>query len=65
MLNKNNHIRKSICLSRKTLDIAQQHANEFYCGNLSAFLASIILEFNSKQKKHDQENIDKNRSPEN
>ncbi len=51
MIEKTKHVRKSICLSQKTLEIAQQHANEFYCGNLSAFLASIILEFDRKQKK--------------
>ena len=38
-------IRKSICLGPKTLKIAQKHADDFYCGNLSAFLASRVLEF--------------------
>lgn len=51
MSDKNKHVRKSICLSQKTLEIAQKYANDFYCGNLSAFLASRILEFDTAQQK--------------
>ncbi len=44
-------IRKSICLGFKTLEIAQKHADDFYCGNLSAFIASRVLEFDENIKR--------------
>ncbi len=44
-------IRKSICLGYKTLEIAQKHADDFYCGNLSAFIASRVLEFDENLKR--------------
>ncbi len=55
MTSKRNNVRKSICLSKKTLEIAQKLADEFYCGNLSAFLASRILEFNESLKRENAE----------
>ncbi len=65
MLEKNKHIRKSICLSRKTLEIAQKYADDFYCGNLSAFLASRILEFDTEQQKEQSKKSSEIKSPEN
>lgn len=36
-------VRKTISISQTTLDIAQRFADEYYSGNLSAFLASSII----------------------
>ncbi len=50
-MEKQKAIRKSICLGLKTLEIAQKHADDFYCGNLSAFIASRVLEFDENLKR--------------
>ncbi|PWM31411.1 MAG: hypothetical protein DBX55_02590 [Verrucomicrobia bacterium] len=36
-------VRKTISISQTTLDIAQKFADEYYSGNLSAFLAASII----------------------
>ncbi len=50
--------RRTISLSPETLEIAQQNAIRYYGGNLSAYLAALIMQFKKceKCKAHSTEN---------
>ncbi len=53
--------RKTISLSPATLKLAQEAANEYFSGNLSAYLASLISQAN--QCTHCRFSIYKNGKP--
>ncbi len=42
-----NIVRKTISLSHKTLEIAQKNADTYFSGNLSAYLAYLVMQKNN------------------